>query len=281
MSTVNPAFKVGLVDQVNPNAKFFKDLTKEQKERYKRNMLDQTKYNLDKFYTKTGFPKEQVNELKDALEFGTAEKLGIGTVGLLGIGSTAAAAEEKPKNDIIYNPEIGAVVNKETDDKVSQATILDWAADNPIYVAPIAAAPLLNKSVRSSTKKLLGGLLKTLGTPGVAGGLAASTIKSNLDEGKGIAESVLDPMVGVELIAPDIYKKFGGKGLTGLAGKILNLTPRIAGAMTPVGLGITAVGLGKMGYDAIQKDVQRMKDEGTYKDFLEEQAEFAEMVEGA
>ena len=191
------------------------------------------------------------------------------------------AAEVKPKDDIIYNPEIGAVVNKETDDKVSQATILDWAADNPIYVAPIAAAPLLNKSVRSSTKKLLGGLLKTLGTPGVAGGFAAATIKSNLDEGKGIAESVLDPMVGIELLAPDVYKKFGGKGLTGLAGKILNLTPRIAGAMTPVGLGITAVGLGKMGYDAIQKDVQRMKDEGTYKDFLEEQAEFAEMVEGA
>jgi len=207
-----------------------------------------------------------------------------GTAGAGAIATLAQADEpkdEKPKDDIIYNPEIGAVVNKETDDKVSQATILDWAANNPIYVAPIAAAPLLNKSVRSSAKKLLGGLLKTLGTPGVAGGLALGTIKSNLDEGKGIAESVLDPMVGVELIAPDIYKKFGGKGLTGLAGKILNLTPRIAGAMTPVGLGITAVGLGKMGYDAIQKDVQRMKDEGTYKDFLEEQAEFAEMVEGA
>jgi hypothetical protein len=191
------------------------------------------------------------------------------------------AAEVKPKDDIIYNPEIGAVVNKETDDKVPQSTILDWAANNPIYVAPIAAAPLLNKSVRSSTKKLLGGLLKTLGTPGIAAGFAGATIKSNLDEGKGIAESVLDPMVGIELLAPDVYKKFGGQGLKGLAGKILNLTPRIAGAMTPVGLGITAIGLGKMGYDAIQKDVQRMKDEGTYKDFLEEQAEFAEMVEGA
>ena len=31
-------------------------------------------------------------------------------------------------------------------------------------------------------------------------------------------------MVGIELIAPDVYKKLGGKGLTGLAGKILNLT---------------------------------------------------------
>ena len=31
MSNVNPAFRVGLVEDINPNAKFFKDLTKEQK----------------------------------------------------------------------------------------------------------------------------------------------------------------------------------------------------------------------------------------------------------
>ena len=227
----------------------------------------------------------KVFSIKGPRVFQVAAALGTGALALTNIDkldpfSSVEAAEVKPKDDIIYNPEIGAVVNKETDDKVPQSTILDWAADNPIYVAPIAAAPLLNKSVRSSTKKLLGGLLKTLGTPGVAGGFAAATIKSNLDEGKGIAESVLDPMVGIELLAPDVYKKFGGKGLTGLAGKLLNLTPRIAGAMTPVGLGITAVGLGKMGYDAIQKDVQRMKDEGTYKDFLQEQEEIQEMGYG-
>ena len=46
MSKVNPAFKVGLVEEINPNARFFKDLTKEQKEVYKRNVLDQTKLNL-------------------------------------------------------------------------------------------------------------------------------------------------------------------------------------------------------------------------------------------
>ena len=56
--------------------------------------MDQTKFNLDKFYTKSGFPKEQVEELKDSLEFGTSSKLGIGTVGTLGLGSTAAAADE-------------------------------------------------------------------------------------------------------------------------------------------------------------------------------------------
>ena len=94
MSNVNPAFRVGLVDQINPNARFFKDLTKEQKEIYKRNVLDQTKFNLDKFYSKAGYPREQIDELKDALEFGTAEKLGIATSGVIGLGSTAAAAAD-------------------------------------------------------------------------------------------------------------------------------------------------------------------------------------------
>ena len=91
MSNVNPAFKVGLVDDINPNAKFFKDLSEEQKEIYKRNVLDQTKFNVDKFYNKAGFPKEQVDELKDALEFGTVDKVGIATGGTL--FGTAAAAE--------------------------------------------------------------------------------------------------------------------------------------------------------------------------------------------
>jgi len=235
-------------------------------------------------FAKGAMPKDIFEESTTSKVLNVTKKLPkklavplIGTAAVMDI----LTDEVKAEPNIIYNPEIGAVVNKETDQKVPQSTILDWAANNPIATTAIASTPLLNKSVRSSTKKLLGGLLKTLGTPGVAGGFALGTIKSNLDEGKGIAESVLDPMVGIELLAPDVYKKFGGKGLTGLAGKILNLTPRIAGAMTPVGLGITAVGLGKMGYDAIQKDVQRMKDEGTYKDFLEEQAEFGEMVEGA
>ena len=90
MSKVNPAFRVGLANDINPNAKFFKDLSDKQKEIYKRNILDQTKFNLDKFYTKAGFPKEQINELKDILEFGTAEKLGIATTGTL-FGTAAAA----------------------------------------------------------------------------------------------------------------------------------------------------------------------------------------------
>ena len=254
MSTVNPAFRVGLVDQINPNAKFFKDLTKEQKERYKRNMLDQTKYNVEKFYTKTGYPKEQVNELKDALEFGTAEKLGIATVGTLGLGTVAAAASEP---EIKYNPEIGAVVNTKTDDKVPQSTILEWASENPIPVAAVASTPLLSKTVRQGTGKLLKGLLSTLASPLAATGFAGATIKENLDEGKNIVDATVDPMVGVELLYPEAAKRIGAKGITGALGKALSLG-RVGTMLTPAGLGITALGLGKMGYNALQAEKEKL-----------------------
>ena len=253
MSNVNPAFKVGLVDDINPKAKFFKDLTKEQKEIYKRNVLDQTKFNVDKFYTTAGFPKEQVDELKESLEFGTASKLGIGTVGVLGLGTVAAAAEEPVK----YNDEIGAFVDPKTDDKVSQATLLDWAANNPMPTAAIASAPLLSKTVRKGTGKLLKGLLSTLGSSAAGLTFAGATVKGNLEEGKNIVDATVDPMVGIELLYPEAAKRFGGKGLQNALGRALSLG-RVGAMMTPVGVGITALGLGKMGIEALIDERERI-----------------------
>ena len=254
MSNVNPAFRVGLVEDINPNAKFFKDLTKEQKEIYKRNVLDQTKFNLGKFYTETGFPKEQVDELKESLEFGTASKLGIGTVGVLGLGTGVAAADEPIK----YNDEIGAFVDPKTDDKVSQATLLDWAANNPMPTAAIASTPLLSKTVRKGTGKLLSGLLSALGTSAAGLTFAGATVKSNLDEGKNIVDATVDPLVGLELLYPEAVKRFGGKGLQNALGRALSFG-RYGAMMTPVGAGITALGLGKMGIEALIDERERIK----------------------
>ena len=172
MSNVNPAFRVGLVDQINPNAKFFKDLTKEQKEIYKRNVLDQTKFNLDKFYTKVGFPKEQIDDLKDSLEFGTSSKLGIGTVGVLGLGSTAAAADEP---------------GVETPDDFPTGKV----------VAGAAVAPLATKKGRSiygkAAKQIARGVGKTLAPLAVPleAGFVLSDLKSGASTPEALANIVL------------------------------------------------------------------------------------------
>ena len=172
--------------------------------------------------------------------------------------ATALAAEETtPEVPIKYNDEIGAFVDPKTDDKVSQSTLLNWAADNPMPTAAIASTPLLSKTVRKGTGKLLKGLLSTLGSSAAGFGFAGMTVKSNLDEGKNIVDATVDPLVGVELLFPEAAKRFGGKGLQNALGRALSLG-RVGAMMTPVGAGITALGLGKMGIEALIDERERI-----------------------
>ena len=172
--------------------------------------------------------------------------------------ATALAAEEKtPEVPIKYNDEIGAFVDPKTDDKVSQSTLLNWAADNPMPTAAIASTPLLSKTVRKGTGKLLKGLLSTLGSSAAGLTFAGATVKGNLEEGKNIVDATVDPMVGIELLYPEAAKRFGGKGLQNALGRALSLG-RVGAMMTPVGIGITALGLGKMGIEAAMDERERI-----------------------
>ena len=163
-------------------------------------------------------------------------------------------AEELP---VKYNDEIGAFVDPKTDDKVSQATLLDWAANNPMPTAAIASTPLLSKTVRKGTGKLLKGLLSTLGSSAAGLTFAGATVKGNLEEGKNIVDATVDPMVGIELLYPEAVKRFGGKGLQNALGRALSLG-RVGTMMTPVGIGITALGLGKMGIEAAMDEREKI-----------------------
>jgi len=180
-------------------------------------------------------------------------KLGLGAAGVLAL-TGAASADELP---IKYNDEIGAFVDPKTDDKVSQATLLDWAADNPMPTAAVASAPLLSKTVRKGTGKLLKGLLSTLGSSAAGLTFAGATVKGNLEEGKNIVDATVDPMVGIELLYPEAAKRFGGKGLQNALGRALSLG-RVGAMMTPVGIGITALGLGKMGIEAAMDEREKI-----------------------
>ncbi len=182
-------------------------------------------------------------------------KLGVAAAITAGLTGKAIADEELP---IKYNDEIGAFVDPKTDDKVSQSTLLDWAANNPMPTAAVASAPLLSKTVRKGTGKLLSGLLSALGTSAAGLTFAGLTVKGNLDEGKNIVDATVDPLVGLELLYPEAVKRFGGKGLQNTLGRALSFG-RYGAMMTPVGAGITALGLGKMGVEALIDERERIK----------------------
>jgi len=185
-------------------------------------------------------------------KLGGKGKLAAATLVGLGIG-TAAVADEPIK----YNDELGAFVDPLNDEKVSQATMLDWAANNPMPTAAIASAPLLSKTVRKGAGKLLKGLLSTLGSSAAGLGFAGLTVKDNLEEGKNIVDATVDPLVGVDLLFPEAVKRFGGKGMQNALGRVLSLG-RVGTMMTPVGAGITALGLGKMGVEAAMDEREKI-----------------------
>jgi len=74
MNKVNPASKVGYIDKINPNAKKISDLTKEQRLQYEANIADQYKNSVSNYYKQMKYPKEQIEELSDAIEMGTDAK---------------------------------------------------------------------------------------------------------------------------------------------------------------------------------------------------------------
>ena len=178
-----------------------------------------------------------------------------------------------------YNSELGAFVNNKTPDfKLPDPSknLTEFAKANPIPEKAIADPSLLKQTMKS-TGKLLGGLLSTLGTPAAAAGFAGLTIKGNLDEGKNIADAVVDPMVGAELLFPEVAKRTIASKAPGILSKALTLG-RVGSMFTPVGAGITALGIGKELYN-VAKDQQEMMDNMTEEERLEFDAQQQQISE--
>jgi hypothetical protein len=73
--------------------------------------------------------------------------------------------------------------------------------------------------------------LKAVGSLPVSLALATDTTKKGLEEGKSFIDAVTQPMVGIDLLYPEVFKKLG---------PLMAKTARVS---TPVGVGITGIGI--------------------------------------
>ena len=184
----------------------------------------------------------------------------IGSLATLAGGSYALA--EEPDNETpVYNSEIGAIVKPGTDEPESQSGLLNWASENPEPLVAGAAVGGLGLTTAGNT--MLKGLLKTMATPALSAGYAASEIADNLKSGDNILEAVADKSAGVGLM--------GGRAFSGL-GSLLG-TAKMARSLTPVGAAMTAAGLGKDYIEFAQDEIERLNqmsdyDRGIYNDML-------------
>ena len=115
-----------------------------------------------------------------------------------------------------------------------------------------------NMPIEGKQPGTLGKLFRTLGTPASGAGLAVAEVASNVGEGKNIADAVVDPLVGLELSFPSLFKENVSKITKNpKLQKLLTLGKFGTRFMGPVGLGITALGLGKEAYNVLKEDKAR------------------------
>ena len=119
-------------------------------------------------------------------------------------------------------------------------------------------------------RDILGKAFRTLGTPLAGAGFAGTNVYSKMKEGQSLADAVVDPITGLELSFPGLFKENISKiTKSPTLQKILGLG-RFGRALTPVGLGLATLGQAQEFYNQYQ-DLQRMKEQNprAYSEFME------------
>jgi len=105
-------------------------------------------------------------------------------------------------------------------------------------------------------RKLLGKAFRTLGTRPAGVGMAGYSIADNLKKGENVVDATLDPIVGLELMLPNLFKENIGKITSNPYIQKALKFGKYGRALTPIGAGITAAGLG---IDAYKYGKERKK----------------------
>jgi hypothetical protein len=133
---------------------------------------------------------------------------------------------------------------------MSDATYVDdveekFTKKNPLTTQALGSiavggAALAQKPFRTG----LGKAFRTLGTRAAAVPFAGLTIRDNLKKGENIIDATLDPLVGAELLLPNLFKENVSKITSNPTLQKILKVGKFGRALTPIGAGITAAGLG-------------------------------------
>ncbi len=113
--------------------------------------------------------------------------------------------------------------------------------------------------------QILKGTLKTVGSAPSALTFAGMTTKEGMDEGKTFADAVTEPLVGAELLYPELFKK---------AGLGFNALNKLARVTSPVGAAITGGGIVKNVITDSEPNLLIDRETGEPKTFEREDASF-------
>jgi len=129
-----------------------------------------------------------------------------------------------------------------------------FAERNPITTGvglTVPSAVAVQKAAGVPVLKALANIgkypLKAVGSLPGAALFAGDTIAERLEEGRSIPDAVIDKEVGIELLLPEAFKRFGP------------LMMKAARLSTPLGLGITGAGLAKDYYNFAKDEIAKVK----------------------
>ena len=113
--------------------------------------------------------------------------------------------------------------------------------------------------------QILKGTLKTVGSAPSALTFAGMTVKEGMDEGKTFADAATEPLVGAELLYPELFKR---------AGLGFNALNKLARVTSPVGAAITGGGIVKNVITDSEPNLLIDRETGEPKTFEREDASF-------
>ena len=257
------ADKIGSMDLSNPNAlKELNDLNAESK-----NLVDRAKAKLPK-------------ELKNAIGYIEYNPVFDENGTIFELSQVRKGVDKNPSALTKFgNKKFKDYTKKEIKDFKKEVKNLASVAEDKGMT--LAANPFLDpKNILTG----LGDVARVLSTPTVAATFAGTKIKENLEKGESLPEAFADVEVGTSLLYPELAKRTVGQiaprgtGILSTIGRVAaNPFFRAARAFTPVGAGLTAIGLGKDAYERYQEleamspaereELARERDEFSFGEF--------------